>query len=91
VGRIVSRLSPELEAEWDRRHYFEPERRPRNCWTPVSKGDGSPSAYFWCPDCGALGSLLGHEIDAQGNVTPSVLIHPCGFHESGIRLEGWPP
>lgn len=54
--------------------------------------------YGWlllhrCPDCGCLGSLWqkdkGHTIDAEGNVSPSVLercYHECGFHTQPTKL-----
>lgn len=58
--------------------------------------------YGWllmhrCPDCGELGTLWangkGHNIDANGNITPSVLhgykvagVEKCGFHTQPTRL-----
>jgi len=61
--------------------------------------------YLKCPDCGTLATLWrrygdaadqhGHQIDAQGNITPSVGcpdIHgrpPCGFHTQPTKLLGF--
>ncbi len=57
-------------------------------WHPVIV-DGKPSARMACPGCGANGSLADHEIDAAGNVTPSVDCTECAYHETGVVLEGW--
>jgi hypothetical protein len=49
-----------------------------------------------CPDCGCFGTLWridrGHDIDAQGNISPSVLEtcqHNCGFHTMPTKLLGF--
>ena len=49
-----------------------------------------------CPDCGCCGTLWridrGHNIDAEGNVSPSVLEtcqHNCGFHTMPTKLLGY--
>lgn len=59
--------------------------------------------YACCPDCGLLMTLWrrfgfidepkGHQVDAQGNVNPSVLhryvvdgVDRCGFHTMPTRL-----
>jgi hypothetical protein len=51
---------------------------------------GQVGVIVCCPLCQCLG-ILDHEIDAQGNVTPSVQCPSatCAFHENGCRLEGW--
>jgi hypothetical protein len=52
--------------------------------------DGSPTAFFRCPQCPTLGALAGtHDIAADGTVTPSVVCPNCSFHE-WIKLDGWP-
>jgi hypothetical protein len=92
MGREVLRLTSEEErAFWANEL---PMRAFRDRWTPVNsvhQGAGKKTAFFWCPDCGALGNLVGHDIAADGTVTPSVLLPDCGFHETGIRLVGWEP
>lgn len=61
--------------------------------------------YARCPDCGFLctlyrkrgpGEAKGHDIDSQGNISPSVLhtwpvdgVEQCGFHTSPTRLLGF--
>lgn len=52
--------------------------------------DGKPSARACCPVCGWV-ATLDHEIDAQGNVTPSVqCANPqCKFHAEPVRLLQW--
>ena len=89
-GREVPRLTPEEE-----RQFWANEVPPhtfRNRWCPISSARGAvTSAFFFCPDCGDLGTLAGHNIAADGTVTPSVLLSNCGFHESGIKLLGWKP
>ena len=66
--------------------------------------EGKLSVSISCPRCGGVASLSGHAIDAQGDVTPSVVcphdieqveLRPlgevtvkCDFHEF-VRLEGW--
>ncbi len=60
-------------------------------WYPITIGKGGRlSARMACPGCGANGSLANHEIDAAGNVTPSVDCTECEYHEVGVVLEGWP-
>lgn len=61
--------------------------------------------YGWilmnrCPDCHGLATLWrkdrGHKIDAQGNISPSVLhsykvnmVEKCGFHTQPTKLLGF--
>ncbi len=66
-------------------------------WTQrgVWKGgrlDGKRTATVSCPECGRACSLSQHEIDAEGNVSPSVVCpyDDCDWHV-WIRLEGWKP
>lgn len=58
------------------------------------------SIYICCADCGFIGTLWrsygddkhGHQIDAQGNVSPSVgCPNPkvCGFHTKPTKLLGF--
>lgn len=75
-------------------------------WTWIDRGeDGEPRwllVYMRCPDCGHLitlwrkrgeGEAEGHQIDAQGNISPSVLhsypvngVEQCGFHTQPTKL-----
>ena len=69
-------------------------------WKPV-RIDGEPGAVFKCPKCGGeavLGGEVqpkldagGHTMDAEGNVSPSVVcpFDPCDFHQF-VTLVGWP-
>lgn len=51
--------------------------------------NGPRKAFFSCPTCGRLGSLIDHEIADDGTVTPSVVCsYDCGFHEY-IVLKDW--
>jgi hypothetical protein len=61
--------------------------------------------YACCPDCGGIATLYrrrgagepkGHDIDAQGNITPSVHhtwkigdVERCGFHTQPTKLLGF--
>lgn len=60
--------------------------------------------YLMCPDCKSPATLwrrfkeqvVGHNIDAQGNVSPSILhnwiengIEKCGFHTQPTKLLGF--
>lgn len=61
--------------------------------------------YACCPDCGQLmtlyrrrgqGEAKGHDIDAAGNISPSVLhtwqangMEQCGFHTQPTKLLGF--
>lgn len=58
-------------------------------WRPLKTPDG-PSATLTCSK-GHYGTLLDHEIAADGTVTPSVVCTEggCDFH-AYVRLEGWP-
>jgi hypothetical protein len=72
-------------------------------WHPVKTLDGSRSALISCPDCGAVFTLSNHKIDAQGVVSPSVvldahtkdqygaqLICPgCHVYHDNVQLMGW--
>jgi hypothetical protein len=60
-------------------------------WTYIHRGTGQkPSAEICCPDCGRGGSLLSHDINDDGIITPSLVCphDDCGYHEWGI-LKGW--
>lgn len=103
MAREVPRVALEVELAVTDGHKEIPKfRDSTGGWCPSEKEDGTKSAWFWCPRCGLMGSLGGHTIDAEGNVTPSVLcgyngylkdgvLQVCGFHETGIRLVGWEP
>lgn len=76
-------------------------------WAWLESGSGEKgwkSLYARCPDCGELctlwcnaeGKVRGHQIDAAGNVTPSVLhswiyqgVERCGFHTFPTKLLGF--
>lgn len=61
--------------------------------------------YACCPDCKqpltlyrrrGAGEMAGHDIDAQGNISPSVLhswpvngVEQCGFHTQPTKLLGF--
>ncbi len=51
---------------------------------------GSKSVWVKCPGCNRK-AQLDHEVDASGNVAPSLdCTNPdCSYHEF-VRLEGWP-
>ena len=51
---------------------------------------GQTSADITCPKCGRIGSLMGHEVAADGSVTPSLVCpqDSCLFHRFGV-LDGW--
>jgi len=68
----------------------------RSRWKNASL-DGQPAIRMQCPSCRVIGRLylsagdsLGHQIDQQGQVTPSVVCgnDDCVFHDY-ITLEGW--
>ncbi len=62
----------------------------RGVWSPVHETSGERKAIISCPLCGGA-SYLGHEIAANGEVSPSVVHDPaegCTFHEF-VTLEGW--
>ena len=50
--------------------------------------DRGAGVFVLCPQCDVK-RYLDHQIDDQGNVSPSVVCD-CGFHAT-IRLEGWDP
>lgn len=75
----------------------------RGCWAWIDRTTKERrwlSIYLRCPDCGILATLWrsfgdkshGHQIDAQGNISPSVGCphvidgKPCGFHTQPTRL-----
>ena len=55
-----------------------------------AKAPDKLTALFLCPTCGRMQSLSGHEIDKDGNVSPSLVCYydDCDFHEF-ITLNGW--
>lgn len=59
----------------------------RPVWLSITKG--AWSASFMCPNR-HYGSLMDHEIAADGTVSPSVVCptEGCDFHEH-VRLVGW--
>lgn len=68
----------------------------RGHWAPVLVGEdiGKPrwSATVCCPQCGRHLSLINHQIDARGDVFPSIghppEYMPCGWHPNA-QLVGW--
>jgi hypothetical protein len=58
----------------------------RGTWYPVIV-DGKRTAKLVCPGCGIIANIDDHDIDHDGNVTPSILCD-CGYHENVI-LAGW--
>lgn len=67
----------------------------RGSWWSFTVGKEEPRRKFaimTCPTCGIEASLSGHEVTAAGVVTPSVQCPmDCGFHQSGVVLQGWNP
>lgn len=57
--------------------------------TGKDKNTGYVYVTLCCPGCG-LPASLNHAIDAQGNITPSLVCpyNPCTFHEFG-KLDNW--
>ncbi len=72
---------------------------PPGTWVPALL-DGKRSAYMCCPDCGNVCGIHSHDVDADGNVNPSIVCAATspntgeggcaekGFHE-WATLEGW--
>ncbi len=58
---------------------------PKGSWAKW----GEHGVVLACPKCGGV-SMLDHEVDAEGVVTPSIVHVPCGWHGFG-RLVGWTP
>lgn len=58
-------------------------------WRSADHAKGH-SAIIVCPECGKDGSLLSHDINADGHISPSLVCphNPCAFHDFG-QLEGW--
>ncbi len=88
-------------------HRAEPGRRSASnarlgtWWVSRSVHGDRPCVSFKCPRCEHASVLYadghGHEIHADGSVTPSVLCRskdddgkPCGWHET-VRLSDWLP
>lgn len=75
------------------------DQRPKGTWKPLGTPTGK-SASVSCPQCGEISTLDGHDIAADGTVTPSAVcpytgslaaqFHcvPCTFHDH-IKLAGW--
>ena len=65
--------------------------KAKGVWRGGSR-TGSRTAIVSCPDCGESAALSDHEIDAAGDVTPSLVCPAkgCSFHEH-VRLVGWRP
>ena len=60
-------------------------------WVLVrSKERKQPTARVACVDCGQSAPIWFHEIDADGNVTPSLVcpMRGCSWHVT-VTLEGW--
>ncbi len=55
----------------------------------AKKNDGSQIVLIKCK-CGWIGSLVDHDVDDEGQVSPSVICsnEDCDFHEYVI-LDGW--
>lgn len=60
-------------------------------WLPITHPvSGKKSAVVCCPGCGKPGSLMDHQIAADGTVSPSLICpRECGFHDT-VKLGGWP-
>lgn len=69
----------------------------------IVNGQFQHKAMLYCPNCHKPMSITNHSIDADGNVSPSVVCpnnlglaqgiekfgEKCQFHEF-VRLDGWP-
>jgi hypothetical protein len=87
-----------------------PDMLPPGTWAWVDRSEPDErflAIYMTCPDCKGLASLgwkrgdkpwQGHGIDAQGNISPSVLhtwkygdppVEQCGFHTEPTKLLGF--
>lgn len=51
---------------------------------------GTPTARVACAKCGQSAPIWFHEIDAEGNVTPSLVcpMDGCDWHVT-VMLQGW--
>lgn len=59
-------------------------------WRGLADGE-KRSAVLSCPGCGERQTLTGHEIAADGSVSPSLACSfDCSFHDY-VKLEGWTP
>jgi hypothetical protein len=60
--------------------------RDRGTWNWTREGD----VNIKCPECGLIGSLMQHDVDHLGNVTPEVVCpgKDCSFREL-VALGGW--
>ena len=68
-----------------------PLNMPPGTWR-MAKLDGKPVPKLSCPECSLEGWLDLHEVNAKGDVIPSVICMgvDCAFHEF-VRLVGWKP
>ena len=63
---------------------------PKGTWIRWVYTKGNHTAALCCPTCGHAFCLVGHRVNDQGDVSPSVVCpHGCGFHVM-MRLDGWP-
>ncbi len=76
-------INPMPETEFTHREIDE-------AWLPGTWGRdcNGLSVILICPGCKVPG-VLDHEVDAEGNVTPSVDCPECEYHETGVKLIGW--
>lgn len=65
---------------------------PKGHWSAPPAPDWSRhSVFLSCPVCGEV-ARLPHDVDAQGQVTPSVVcpnVLKCPMHLSPVKLLGW--
>ena len=59
------------------------------CWREIAldgkPGDPPDTIKFACPNCGVEAYLDEHDVDDDGNVSPSVICpKECGFHDTVI-------
>lgn len=47
--------------------------RDKGQWWPLREDDGSLSATYYCYNCGNPMGLMGHTIQADGTINPSVV------------------
>lgn len=67
---------------------FDPRLAP-GTWSKAKMVDGQPTALACCVN-GHIASLSGHDIAADGTVTPSLVCPEdgCIFHEF-VQLDNW--
>lgn len=73
------------------RHTIGHTPLPPGRWRAVTHGKPGDAEWrikFACPQCGTEAGLDDHEIDADGEVSPSVhCATDCGFHDHVVLID----